>query len=219
MATMLGIFRTEEIIDKICEMDRQKKYIDENIKIYQAELQKRGMRVIEEKNIKQTVMYGNNNNRAEITYTQGIDIINFYSLKSIAGKELIEENVQRTCEFKYKFDTKFAEVIKAIFTDDYTEEMIVADILNCIDGMDKQSLNLLMKKLKGEYKKDRELIITTLRLPSNADLDVELDYIHKAIMWERIKMYFPDNTKKVIEGIKKSLIVTQTPKLAIKYEE
>lgn len=215
MNNVLGILKTNEIVDKLCELDKEKKSIDLKIKAYQAELQSRGLRILEDRNLKYKEFYGNSGARVEITYTQSLEVLNYFALQEACGR-IFDEYVKRIPDYKYSYDKKFEAILKAIFTDDYTAEMTIEDIIDKCFKVDSKQKTLLVKKLKGEYKKDRELIESILKL--DADIEVELDYIHKAVNWSRIKMYFPENTEKVIGEIKKHLIVTSTPKIGVKYD-
>lgn len=216
MAEIMSMLNTCEIIDRLVDIDREKKQLTDTEKVYKAELQKRGLRYIEDKNLKQKIFAGTDGNRAEFTQTQKLEIINWFSFKEVIGA-LAEEKVQRLISYDYKWDSKFEEAVKAIFTDDYNNEVSLQEVLKECFKADSQQIALLVKKLKGDYKKDREQLIAVFKLPSDRDLDVELDYIHKIINWSKIKMFIPENTERVIEGIKKCIVVTQTPKLAIKY--
>lgn len=215
MSEIFGILKTEELVDKLCELDKEKKAVDLKIKQYQAELQARGLRILEDRNLKYKEFYGCNGARAEITYTQSLEVLNYFALKGACG-EIFDEYVKRIPEYKYSYDKKFEATLKAIFTEDYTAEMTVEDIIDRCFKADSKQKALLLKKLKGEYKKDKELLESVLSIDN--DIEVELDYIHKAINWKRIKMYFPENTERVISEIKKNLIVTSTPKIGVKYE-
>lgn len=216
MAELMSMLKTSEIIDRLVDIDRDKKQLTDTEKVYKAELQKRGLRYIEDKNLKQKIFMGTDGNRAEFTQTQKLEIINWFAFKEVIGA-LAEEKVQRTVSYDYKWDSRFEEVVKAIFTEDYNSEVSLTELLKDCFKADSGQIALLMKKLKGDYRKDREQLIAVLKLPAGEDLDVELDYIHKIINWSKIKMFIPDNTEKIIEAVKKCIIVTQTPKLAIKY--
>ncbi len=215
MNEVLGILRTEELVDMLCELDKQKKEIDVKIKKYQGELQSRGLRIIEDRNIKYKEFYGQSGAKAEISYTQSLVILNYFALRDACGN-IFDEYVKRIPDYKYIYDKKFETTLKAIFTEDYTSEMSVEEIIDKCFKADSKQKSLLIKKLKGEYKKDKKFIESILN--PDSDIEVELDYIHKAINWKLIKMYFPENTEKVIREIKKHLIVESTPKIGIKYD-
>lgn len=216
MTALLNTLETAEIIDRLVDIDRDKKALADTEKLYKTELQSRGLRYIEDKNLKQKIFAGTGGNRAEFTQAQKLEVINWFALKDVIG-DLLEEKVQRLISYDYKWDSKFEEVIKAIFTDDYSSEMSLNELLEKCFKADRGQLALLIKKLKGDYKKDREQLISVLNLPADEDLDVELDYIHKIVNWEKIKRFIPDDTERVIEDVKKYVIVTQTPRLTIKY--
>ncbi len=65
--------------------------------------------------------------------------------------------VKEETKTTYKFDSKFEKAMKAIFTGDYTFETTLEEFLDemSIKPDDKQK-KLLLKKLKGEFEKDKE---------------------------------------------------------------
>ncbi len=83
MAELMNILKTSEIIDRLVEIDREKKQLANNEKLYKAELQKRGLRYTEDKNIKHKIYTGTGTNRAEFVLAQRIDIINRYAFKDV----------------------------------------------------------------------------------------------------------------------------------------
>ena len=177
MAQITEMLKTEEIVDILCGLDKEKKELDEKIKIYQAEMQRRGLKIIEDKNLKYKEFYGNGGNKAELTYSQSLDIINYPELLKIADV-VISDNIKRVPEYKYTVKPKFAEVLKAIFNGIYTDELTVSEILGKCFDIDFQQRELLVKKIKGNYKKDKELLFSVLGADNRSrDIDVELDYI------------------------------------------
>lgn len=219
MNEMIKMLKNDELVDRAIESDRKKKAADTELKVYQSEIQKRGLSVIEDRNIKQTKFYGNtDNNIAEITFAQKLQIINSEGLHKMIGS-IFDENVEKAVVTTYKANTKLSEVLKAIFTDDYISDMSLNEVLDKCFELDNGSKELLKKKLKGTYDKDKETIAAILGKDSKElDIDVELDYIHKALMWEKIKKFFPADTKDTIENIKNFITVEKTPKISLKYE-
>lgn len=216
MAELMNILKTSEIIDRLVEIDREKKQLANNEKLYKAELQKRGLRYTEDKNIKHKIYTGTGTNRAEFVLAQKIDIINWYAFKDVMG-DMAKEKVKRLISYSYKWDSKLEAAVKAMLTDDYNSEMTLEELIReCFDADSKQ-VSLLVKGLKGDCKRDREQLTAIFELPSDADLDVELDYIHKIINWAKIKMFIPDNTEQTIASLKKCITVTSTPKLTVRY--
>ena len=128
MAELMSMLKTSEIIDRLVDIDRDKKQLTDTEKVYKAELQKRGLRYIEDKNLKQKIFMGTDGNRAEFTQTQKLEIINWFAFKEVIG-DLAEEKVQRTVSYDYKWDSRFEEVVKAIFTEDYNSEVSLTELL------------------------------------------------------------------------------------------
>lgn len=209
-----------EIVDIICSLDMRKKEIDTDIKQLQAELQKRGLSVLEERNIKQTEFFGGNTNKADVTYSQSLDIINYFRLKEVCG-EILDEYVTRKPEIKYEIKKQFKDVLIAIFTGEYEPDITVDEILiNCF-ALDFKQKSLLLKKLKGNYKSDKSAILSVLGKSENeTDIDLELDFIYRAKNWEKIKMFFNDSDPETMLGmIKKCIVVESTVKIGIKYDD
>lgn len=84
--------------------------------------------------------------------------------------------VREEVKTAYKLDTKFERALKALFTGDYTFEMSLEEFLGqmSVKPDDKQK-KMLLKKLKGEFEKDKETLLAVLapqgqELP---DFDVE----------------------------------------------
>lgn len=219
MSGSLNELKDWELVDKACGLKKKKEEIDVRLKAYEAEIQKRGLRILEDKGIKQKEFYGNGGNTAEITLSQKLEVSNYSALEKVCG-EIFNERVKKIQELQYDMDSKFAEILKAIFTGDYTREFTVEEVLKKCFELDGKQIALLLKKLKGSYKKDKGAIAAVLgRDGESLDADVELDYIRKAINWNKIEAFFPENTEEVIGKIKKYIYVSDTPKISVKYRE
>ncbi len=219
MAEIMEMLKTEEVVDILCGLVKEKNAVDEKLKIYQTEMQRRGLKAVEDKNLKYKEFYGTGSNKAELTYSQSLEIINYPEILKI-GEVVVSDNIKRVPEYKYTVKPKFAEVLKAIFNGVYTDELTVSEIVDKCFDFDYQQKELFLKKVKGNYKKDKELLLSVLGgKGGKQDFDVELDYILRAKNYEKIKMFFPNNTKEVIENIKKYYIVEDTPKIGVKFED
>lgn len=131
--------------------------------------------------------------------------------------------VKEETETTYKFDSKFEKAMKAIFTGDYTFETTLEEFLDemSIKPDDKQK-KLLLKKLKGEFEKDKETLISVL-VPEGEtvpDFDVELWYIYRIKNGELIKAFLPEEMiDATIEGIRKSILVETKTSITLDYDE
>lgn len=211
--------QTNVIIEYAAAKDRKIKDTTAELDLLKAELQRRAEKNLEERNIKFTEFFGNINSYVNVGYAQKMDILNMGRVKELLGRELVEDKISlKPAEPKYDYDKKFRQALIAVVTGDYDNEFTVEDI---VDGagwsMDAQQRSLILKKLKGEYAKDRDMIKNTLGL-EELDADEELYYIYKIKNWELIRAFFPlENFDEVAEDLRKYVIVDETPKIELKY--
>ena len=76
--------------------------------------------------------------------------------------------------------------------------------------------NLLIKKLKGSYKTDKNLLRKYI---PDKDLDVELFTINKIKNYDKVKAFFNVEDKELKEKIKRYISLDETVKITIKYED
>lgn len=211
--------QTNVIIEYAAAKDRKIKDTTAELDLLKAELQRRAEKNLEERNIKFTEFFGSVNSYVNVGYAQKMDILNMVRVKELLGRELVEDKISlKPAEPKYEYDKKFRQALIAVVTGDYDNEFTVEDI---VDGagwpMDAQQRSLILKKLKGEYAKDREMIKNTLGL-EDLDADEELYYIYKIKNWELVKAFFPlKNFEAVKAELKRYVIVDETPKIELKY--
>ena len=76
---------------------------------------------------------------------------------------------------------------------------------------------LLLKKLKGDYDKDKKLFEGILGHEVGDELDEELYFITKIKNWERIEKYYDiEEAAKVQKALKNGIFVQQTTKLTMR---
>ena len=79
-----------------------------------------------------------------------------------------------------------------------------------------------MKKLKGEFEKDKDTLISVL-VPEGQeapDFDVELWYIYRIKNGELIKAFLPEEMiDAIIEGIRKSIFVETKTSITLDYDD
>lgn len=218
----IGKYETRKLIEMAAAKDRKIKGTVVELDFIKSELQSRAENEIEEKNIKFTEFYGEKNSYVGVTVAQALEVLNMIKLKELLGAELIVDKIKiKPADIKYEYDKKFKQALIAVVTGDYDREFTVEQVVDSagweIDGKQK---SLLLKKLKGEYKKDRKAVLSILGKQENEiDVDVELYYIYKIKNWELIKAYF-DTEKEfeiLAEEIKKYVTVDETPKIELKY--
>ena len=217
--------KTEELIGALVELDKQGKENRALTNAYKAELQARGISIMDDHNVKFVKFYGEEGSAA-VTDSMSLDILNPDKLKELVGEGVWKTKVKENTETKYKCDGKFEKMLKAIFTGDYTFEMSLEEFLDQmpLNPDDKQKKRLL-KKLKGEFEKDKDTLTSVLLGgvkdgESAPDFDVELWYIYRIKNAELIRAFLPeeliDNT---INEIRKCILVETKTSITLDYKE
>lgn len=114
--------------------------------------------------------------------------------------------------------------MRAIFTGDYTFEYTIEEFMDEMSVKpDEKQKKLLIKKLKGDYVKDKQTLVSVLGYQNEdaaPDFDVELFYIYKIKNGELIKAFLPEDClDQTIEDIKKCLIVDTKTSITIDYDK
>ena len=149
--------KTEELIGALVELDKQGKENRALTNAYKAELQARGISIMDDHNVKYVKFYGDAGSAA-ITDSMSLDILNPDKLKKLIGEGVWNTKVKESTETKYKYDGKFEKMLKAIFTGDYTFEVTLEEFLDQMPlKPDDKQKKLLLKKLKGDFEKDKDL--------------------------------------------------------------
>lgn len=154
--------------------------------------------------------------------SMSLDILNPDKLRALVGGGVYDMKVREEVKTAYKLDTKFERALKALFTGDYTFEMSLEEFLGqmSVKPDDKQK-KMLLKKLKGEFEKDKETLLAVLapqgqELP---DFDVELWYIYRIKNGELIKAFLPEEMiDGTIEAIKKCIMVESRTSITLDYD-
>lgn len=211
----------EELIGACVTLDREQKKSRAMLNGYKAELQARGLALMEDHNVKYVKFYGGEGSAA-ITDSMSLDILNPDKLKELVGEGVYNMKVREETKTTYKYDGKFEKALKAIFTGDYTFETTLDEFLEEMSiKPDAKQKKLLMKKLKGEFEKDKDILISVL-VPEGQeapDFDVELWYIYRIKNGELIKAFLPEEMlDSTIEGIRKSILVETKTSITLDYD-
>ena len=211
----------EELIGVCVTLDREQKKSRAMLNGYKAELQARGLALMEDHNVKYVKFYGGEGSAA-ITDSMSLDILNPDKLKELVGEGVYNMKVREETKTTYKYDGKFEKALKAIFTGDYTFETTLDEFLEEMSiKPDAKQKKLLMKKLKGEFEKDKDTLISVL-VPEGQeapDFDVELWYIYRIKNGELIKAFLPEEMlDSTIEGIRKSILVETKTSITLDYD-
>lgn len=151
--------------------------------------------------------------RAELMIRTKLNIVDPEKAMALIGA-LAEENIKVKTEPKYEIKTRFKIALTALLRMDY-EEIDLKDILTQLKAT-PDAIKVLLKKFKGEYKKDLELLRAAGLGKEN--LEEELDAIRAAKNAELIKKYFDLNALDV-EALAKAISVEDTLALTISASE
>lgn len=218
----LSEMTNKELVKKCIRLDREQKELRSEMNGCKAELQARGLAIMEDHNVKYIKFYGGGGSAA-VMDSMGLDILNPDKLRKFVGEGVYRMKVKEEVKTSYKYDPKFERALKAIFTGDYTFEHTLAEFLDemSVKPNEKQK-KLLLKKLKGEFEKDKETLLSVLfpdGYEEEPDLDVELWYIYRIKNGELIRAFLPEEMlDSTIAAIKKSIFVETKTSITLDYD-
>ena len=227
--TVEEIVSTPKLVDKLSKLQKIRdefvRPLDKQINELKAELTARGLQELSDKSIKSTTFKGKSEHaHVIVTMAQEFSILNIDTLKTAITEKWHKELKPK--DIDYKISTDFNKALISLFTGDYVSDE-EADLKTIISGkllinnnaihLSPANKALLLKKLKGDYEKDKKLIEEVLGQEIDNALDEELYYIAKIKNYERIQKYFtPDELKSVQDGIRRSSYVNETLKLTLR---
>lgn len=213
----------QELVSEAVRLDQLLKEERRELDAVKAELQARGLVLVEDRNIRYVKFYSPEGSVA-VTDAQSLEVLNVDRLRELLSDGVWKQNVTETTKTEYKYKPMLERVLKAVFTGDYTFEYTMEEFLteHLPVSVDSKQLKLLLKKLKGDYAKDKEVLVSVLGYdPKNApDFDVELWYIYRIKNGELIRAMLPEEfLEQTIEDIRKCLIVDSKTAITIDYKK
>lgn len=211
---------SEQLVDELVQLDRLRLQTARSIQKYQAELQARGISIMEDRNKQYMRFYGNAGATVSVTDRLSMEILNPDRLKLCVTEGVYNRNVTVTTETKYKCAPEFERMLKALFTGDYEIGLELGEFLESQMHIvpDAKQRKLLQKKLKGDYEKDRKTLASVFGV--ECDWDVELYYIHRIKNAELIRTFLPDDMLDVsMAELKKCITVDSKVAVALDYKE
>ncbi len=214
-----GEMSTTLLVDRFTKLDKQNKEVSKEVDMIKAELQKRGLKHLEDKQLKTVQYFGSDSNYVLVQKTEKLDTINYLTLKNIL-RTLAPEHITKEEVVNYKFKADLKNGLTSIFTNNY-ETRSVEDILKEM-GMSGTTLELAQKKLKGTWVKDKELLES---LGYYEDIELYLYFIHQAINYNKLETillgagYSKEEIPRLIPELKKAILVEENTKISIKYDK
>ena len=212
----MNILASESLIDKAIRLDKEEKVKKKELDEVKAEIQSKGLKELENKNIKYVQFYGDEGS-CEVMYKQKMEIENIDVLKEVFGN-VIDTKIKTVQEIKYDIESKFKKALISLYVGDYKEHDL--DSLLSSLGLDDDKKKVALKKLKGEYAADKK-VLEFLGAVAEDGLEEELDIIREHKNYELVSKYMDinaidDNLKKQIQ---RALSIEDTLSLGLTYEK
>ena len=190
----------DELIDFAIAKKKVSDLAEAELVVIKKEMQERAASFQADRHIKFTEWHGSDKSIASITTASTMEIKNFTKLKGLLGKEFVGEKVKEKRPVKYVVEDNFKRALIALKTGDYESKTSIDDVIDsagwCEGNPDKKAL--LKKSLKGEYKKDKKSVLSSLNLSDReCDIDTELFLIYQIKNFELIKAFF--DVSKLVE--------------------
>jgi len=216
MATVKDM-KTDRLVDSLICIERMKKEANSKANVYKTELQARGLSAIADRNIR-FIRFEGLEGSCSITDTMKLEILNPVQLKRTLPDGLFDSMMDVEVTPVYKPKAKLEKALKAVFNQEYDMEHTLSEFLTKMSVKpDEKQKKVLLKRLKGEYEKDRELLASMFP-DADTDWDVELFYIYQIKNMELIRSFLgEDVTREQLQEISRSILVES--KTAIKVEE
>ncbi len=226
--TPLQEMGTKQLIRECIWYDREVRRVRAALNRCKAELQGRAAAEMEDHNVKYVKYYADAGAVA-VADSQSLDVLNPEKLRGLVGEGLWDAKVSVTAETKYKYDPKFERMLKAIFTGDYTFEITLEEFLDEMSVRpDARQKKTLLKKLKGDFAKDKETLEAVLGQAAREaagdgrepDWDVELWYIYRIKNGELIRAFLPEEfLDDTIAAIRKAVMVESKTAVTLEYDK
>ncbi len=211
----------EELVDLAAAKKIKVDFAKAELDVISAEIQNRAVAFQEDRHIKFTEWAGSGKALASVAVAQKFDILNYFKLKELLGAELVGEKVRiKPAEIKYDIDDAFKRALTAVILDDYEREMTIPEVVEksgwCAEDPKKKAS--LLKKLKGDYKRDKKAVLDALNMRENEiNIDEELYLIYQIQNWKLILAFFDEaRFEETAESIKRCILVDETVKIGLR---
>ena len=219
--TDLRLLPVEELVDLAAAKKTKLDYAKAELDVVSAEIQNRAVAFQEDRHIKFTEWPGSGRALASVAVAQKFDILNYFRLKELLGEGLVKEKVRmKPAEIKYDIDDAFKRALTAVVLEDYEKDLTIPEVVEksgwCAEDPKKKAA--LLKKLKGDYKKDKKAVLDALNMQENEiSLDEELYLIYQIQNWNLITAFFDMQTfEKTAEEVRKCVTVDETVKIGLR---
>lgn len=202
-----------ELVDEGIKIDRLMKEQKKELDRIKADLTELAYEKIDNKAVKYIQIYGNEGH-FNASYKEKFEIDNYDKLIEILA-DRAKSKIVRKEEIKYDPDTTFKAALIALCKGEYSNDISVEDVLTGL-GFDQKKAKTLMKKLKGDYIKDKETLMAN---GAEGELEEELYAIKQYKNYELVQRFFGDLTADQIEEIRRAVWVEDSISVGFDYEK
>ncbi len=198
-------------IQMLAELDSQIKALTKTKKALEAELQSEMLSEIENKNLKY-LEYTNTHGTATLAYKNKLEVDDRGLLIELFG-DMARSKVKVEMKEDVKVTSKqFGKALIALYKGDYKEHNL--ELLLHGLGLEDIQIKTALKKLKGEYLADKELLNS---FGCHGDeLEEELDIIKEHKDWELVKRFFGSDTVDM-DKLKRAIFVEESLAFGTKF--
>ncbi|HWP96434.1 MAG TPA: hypothetical protein VN426_06255 [Syntrophomonadaceae bacterium] len=212
--------KIKQLVDEYAKWERLIKDGKVEIEKIKAQIQEIAVSEMENSKHKTTKYYGTESNVAIVTKAETVKMASFSFLRSVLGSvtgDFVKEDVT------YKMTDPFKKMVAPLCQGGYIEQKL-ADVIEQMH-VDEATAKVLKKKLKGDPDRDMK-ILTSAGIPDE-DIEYWVYFIAEAVAYEKIVKLLevsghPESTPefyKAIQDMKLALIVEESLKIGIEYEE
>lgn len=200
----------QEKIDKAIQLDMELKEKKKELDSIKADLQSIALEDMENKNLKWKQLFGSLGS-CDVCYKENFDIDNYGLLKELLGV-LVDGKVTKKVKVDFEVDTNFKKALIALYKGNFKKHDIYALLINM--GLDDKKAKTALKKLRGDYLKDKELL-ESMGVAGN--LEEELDAIKEAKNYDLVTRYFDLNIID-LEKLRKAIWVEDRLSIGLSYQ-
>lgn len=172
-----------EKVDQAIGLDRELKEKKKVLDGLKAELQAEALYIMENRNIKWQQIAGSAG-FCNVGYKEKFEIDSFALLEELFDDLALSKVVIKQ-EVKYEVADDFKKALIALYKADYKQHDL-PDLLSQM-GMEDKKIKAAVKKLKGDYLKDKAVLES---MGITGDLEEELDAIHEQKNHELVSRFF-----------------------------
>lgn len=177
------MMETSVLVDEAIALDREIKEKKRALDGLKAKLQSEALTVMENRNLRWQQFFGESG-YCNVAYKEKLEVDSLAKLNELCG-DLAESKVTAQTVVKYEVEDSLKRALIALYKGDY-REVDLAELLRGL-GLDDKQVKVALKKLKGDYLKDKAVLAS---FGVTGDLEEELDAIHDQRNFELVSRYF-----------------------------